>query len=622
MRTRELHRIAFAFVCLTLFLAASPKDVPRSSDSPVADAAQLGDAARVRALLREGGDVNAAQGDGMTALHWAASDEDVELAEMLLYAGANVKAATRLGATTPLLLASKSGNAAMVERLLDAGGDANGASSLGITPLMLAAASGGADAVAVLVVHGADINAAEIGRRRTPLMFAAASNSYQVVDLLTAQGADLTASTKTYDIAKAEKKWRDAHANRRKLRIAAAEKKAAEEAKAKGEAPPPQETGSGKNIFAKAFGWLPGVGKREEPTPRRRRRRPYGELVGGYGGMTALHLAARHGNREAVDALLAAGADVNVTSGGDNTTPLLIATINGRFDLASTLVERGADPNLVSDAGATPLYGAINLQWAPKSLYPQPTSHQQQKLSYLELMEVLMKAGADPNARLNKKLWYSGYNFDLSGVDESGATAFWRAAYGTDVDAMNLLVAYGADPNLPSIVPVIEPAKGPDARKRPKSPKKDKPKKDKNDESGLPPVPEGGPAVSPLLAASGVGYGEGFAANSHRHHPGGQLVAVRYLLEELGADVNARDHNGYNALHHGGAWRHGNDPIPLRQRLQCHRGEPLRPHHRGHGERTGAAGSAVPGSGSVTRKPGLEKQPQVCVLLTTEWSWS
>ena len=88
-----------------------------------------------------------------------------------------------------------------------------------------------------------------------------------------------------------------------------------------------------------------------------------------------------------------------------------------------------------------PLYAAINVQWAPKALYPQPRAYQQQTLTYLDLMKVLLDKGADPNARLRKKVWYSGYNFDLSGVDEIGATPFWRAAYASDVDAMKLLVA-------------------------------------------------------------------------------------------------------------------------------------------------------------------------------------
>src|SRR6185295_12804452 len=164
--------------------------------------------------------------------------------------------------------------------------------------------------------------------------------------------------------------------------------------------------------------------------------------------LTPLLFAVRDGNADAVQTLLKAGADINQVSGGDHTSPLLMATINGQFDLAKALLERGANPKLASDAGATPLYATINVQWAAKSLYPQPTAQQQQKTTHLELMEALLKKGADPNVRLTKHLWYMSYNFDLLGVNTTGATPFWRAAYGTDVPAMRLLVKYGADPLL------------------------------------------------------------------------------------------------------------------------------------------------------------------------------
>jgi ankyrin repeat protein len=217
---------------------------------------------------------------------------------------------------------------------------------------------------------------------------------------------------------------------------------------------------------------------------------------------------------------------------------LLVATVNGQFDLAAMLLTRGADPNLTGENGVAPLYAAINLMWAPRAGYPQPRAQVNQQLGYLEFMKKLLDAGADPNQRVNKKVWYTNYNFDQSGVDEVGATPFWRAAYGADVDAMKLLVSYGADPSIPTMKPAERPETG-DAGRR-----------ESRDVSRLAPIPYGGPGVPPLLAAAGVGYGEGFAGNSHRHAPGGMLAAVRYLIEELGADVNARDHEGNNAIHH------------------------------------------------------------------------
>ncbi len=530
-----MRRLVVLGLCALLLAAARPVKVDLSmSTTPVADAAQAGDTESVRALLKDGVDVNAAQGDGMTALHWAALANDADLAETLLYAGANVKAATRLGAYTPLVLAARSGNAAIVETLLPAGAVANDATTSGSTALMLVSASGSTDAVRLLLGRGADVNARELSGGQTALMFAAARNRHAVIDLLVESGADPGVTTDVVDVPTLNKELDDAF----RKRLDDLRKQSAAEA---GE--PVEENGDdekGKNIFARLFGWMiPGKG---EEKPRRRFRREFGARVGVQGGMTALLLAARQGHVESVEALLEAGADINQVAEGSNTSPLLIATMNGHFDLAQRLLDRGADPTLAAEpSGVTALYAVINLAWAPRAAYPQPTAQKQQELTHLELMETLLQKGADPNLRLKKKVWFMGYNFDRSSIDEIGATPFWRAAYGSDVAAMKLLRAHGADPNIPTMK----------AKKRP--PVAAQAARERKDVSGKNPVPVGGPSMTPLHGAAGAGYGEGFAANDHRNHPAGFMPAVKYLVEECGADVDALDAEGSTPLHNAAA---------------------------------------------------------------------
>jgi hypothetical protein len=250
-----------------------------------------------------------------------------------------------------------------------------------------------------------------------------------------------------------------------------------------------------------------------------------------------LLFAGREGHVAAVKALLDAGADINQADAGDQTTPLLISTINGHFDLALFMLGRGADPALSAENGVTPLYAAVNCQWAAKAFYPQPRAYLQQQTSYLALMTALLDKGADPNVRLRKAVWYREYNREQSQLDETGATPFWRAAYAGDVDAMRLLLARGADPNIPTIAVGQKPnnytTKGQDL-------------------SGLPPLPNGGPSVTPLIAAAGVGFGRA-AGSTHTHVLAGWLPAIQFLVEEARVDVNARDAFGDTALHYAAA---------------------------------------------------------------------
>ena len=275
---------------LSAFLAAA-------GTSPVADAVMKRDKDAVRALLKDGADVNAAQGDGMTALHWAARSGDAELAQMLLYAGANVKATTRLGAYSPLMMAAEQGHAAVIAALLAAGADVKAANTTGTTPLMLAAMSGDAKSVTTLVENGAEVDAREKSMQQTALMIAAATNRVDAIGALLKAGADVKLTSKVNNVGN----------------LSGAEQEAVQAASGSGGQPggngqtrngpttaaatPPDAAAQGRGQgggggFGRGGGGKAGVD------------RPYfyNELVGTQGGITPLLLAARGGYADAVKA--------------------------------------------------------------------------------------------------------------------------------------------------------------------------------------------------------------------------------------------------------------------------------------------------------------------------------
>jgi ankyrin repeat protein len=337
------------------------------SNSRLIDAARTQDAAAVRGLLKQKSDVNGRSSDGSTALLWAAHWSDVEMAELLLDAGARADAVNDFG-VSPLSEACLNGNAALVRLLLRNGANPNLAIATGETPVMTCARTGSADAVRALIESGADVNTKEPSQSQTALMWATAEKHPDVVKVLIDAGGDVQARTKQ--------------------------------------------------------------------------------------GFSAIHFAARVGDLKSLALYLAAGVDIDFptrVNSGDAAiagyTPLLIATLRAQVDAALYLLDRGADPNILS-AGFTPLHWA-STTWEgfasnPVYGFSDPMSGIPDRQAKLRLVKALLAHGANVNERMTRRQ----PNFATGYTDAVGATPLLLASSVQDVEMMRILLEAGADPNI------------------------------------------------------------------------------------------------------------------------------------------------------------------------------
>jgi ankyrin repeat protein len=435
MATSTKMRLAAGLLAVLLGGGSSPAQPA----APVADAAEKQDRAKVAALLRQGADVNAAQADGMNALHWAAYHDDPSLVTLLLKSGAGARAANRYG-VTPLSLACANGNAEVVESLLEAGADANTTLRGGETALMTASRTGKPRSVKALLARGAAVNARD-RKGQTALMWAAADGHAEVVSVLLAAKADfktplpsgftpllfaaregrtgvvhvlLKAGADVNDAIPAKKGVpRGPRPGTGVLHMAVENghfETAIELVKA-GADPNDQRPGYGPLHM---ISWVrkPSRGDDEEGDPP-----PIGS-----GKLTSL---------EFVKEMVANGALVNLQSKGavpgrgvlgrPGATPFLAAASTADVPLLEMLVKLGADPRLPNSRRTSPLLAAAGVGVGAPEEAPGAEPE------VLETVQLLLKVGADVNA-----------------VDDDGETAMHGAAYRNHPRVVQLLAGKGA----------------------------------------------------------------------------------------------------------------------------------------------------------------------------------
>ncbi|HUE70955.1 MAG TPA: ankyrin repeat domain-containing protein [Pirellulaceae bacterium] len=409
------------------------------ADQSLPDAAEAQDWASVRRLVEEKAAVNVPQPDGMTALHWAAYHDEVEIATLLVHGGADVRAANRYG-VAPLSLACTNGNSAIVELLLEAGADPNTTLRGGETALMTAARTGKLAPVKVLLARGAKVNAKEQSGQ-TAIMWAASEGHADVVQALLEAGAEFRRPLDSgftpllfaardgrrevvQVLLKADADVHEVmHPKRRFARVARSGTSALTLAVENGHfelaldlvkaGADPNDQRSG---FAPlhAISWVRkpnrGDGEDGDPPPR------------GSGNLTSLQFVRQ---------LVAAGADVNLRlKKGESgrgilskvgATPFLMASATADVPLMRLLVELGADPNIPNADGATPLMAAAGLGCRA------PTEEAGTEEEVLEAVTLAIKLGGDVNA-----------------ADKNGETAMHGAAYKSLPKVVQLLADQGA----------------------------------------------------------------------------------------------------------------------------------------------------------------------------------
>jgi ankyrin repeat protein len=435
-------RARVAFCAIAVWLAALP--VARASESRalLADAAEAHDWTKVSALVKSHADVNGAQADGMTALHWAAYHDSADAVRVLLGAGANARAANRYG-VTPLSLACTNGNAAIVEALLTAGADANGALPGGETALMTAARTGSAGVVKALLARGARVDAKDERRGQTALMWAAAEGHAAIVQDFIEAGADFKLRTPSgfTPLLFAVREGR-IDAVRVLLRAGADVNEtvpAEGRRRGYGGSPPPAGAAplliavrnahyelasvlldAGANPNAELPGYTPlhaltavrkpGVGD-NDPAPD------------GSGAMSSLDLVKKLAARGAnLNARMTKKVNLNNTRLNEiGATPFMLAALTADAELMKTLVALGADPAIGNADNSTPLMAAAGL--ATRS----PGEDAGTESEVLDAVKLLLDLGADIDA-----------------VDRNGETAMHAAAYKNLPDVVRYLAGRNA----------------------------------------------------------------------------------------------------------------------------------------------------------------------------------